>query len=94
MGSTGTVTVEARFDAGYFVSVALGQRAFRGMLYYPPQEPAQVRQRSTPALGAFHAHAVHSESVYNSMQRALQYTVSWGLKDCDESPQSGIKLQH
>lgn len=42
MGSTGTVTLEARFDAGYLVSVALGQRAFRGMLYYPPQEPAQV----------------------------------------------------
>ena len=42
VGGRGLVTVDARFDAGYLVSVALGQRLFRGMLYYPPTEPAQV----------------------------------------------------
>jgi hypothetical protein len=42
VGSRGVVTLDARFDAGYMVSVAVGQRLFRGMLYYPPPEPAQV----------------------------------------------------
>ncbi len=35
---SGTVTLAARFDAGYFVIVHLGRHEFRGMLYYHPQE--------------------------------------------------------
>lgn len=41
MGSKGTVRLDARFDAGYFVSVRVVGQEFRGVLYYPP--PAHVR---------------------------------------------------
>ncbi len=36
MGRSGTVRLDARFDAGYFVSVRVAGQDFRGMLYYPP----------------------------------------------------------
>ena len=41
VGSKGTVRLDARFDAGYFVSVRVVGQEFRGVLYYPP--PAHVR---------------------------------------------------
>ncbi len=41
VGSKGTVRLNARFDAGYFVSVRVVGQEFRGVLYYPP--PAHVR---------------------------------------------------
>ena len=41
MGAKGTVRLDARFDAGYFVSVRAANQDFRGVLYYPP--PAHVR---------------------------------------------------
>lgn len=41
VGAKGTVRLDARFDAGYFVSVRAAGQDFRGVLYYPP--PAHVR---------------------------------------------------
>ncbi|KAK9868039.1 hypothetical protein WJX84_009244 [Apatococcus fuscideae] len=38
VGQRGTVVVESRFDAGYFVAVRIGKQDFRGMLYFPPAE--------------------------------------------------------
>ncbi|KAK9803900.1 hypothetical protein WJX72_003210 [[Myrmecia] bisecta] len=40
VGTRGTVNIDARFDAGYFVTIKLGRDTFRGMLYYPPGEHA------------------------------------------------------
>eukprot|EP00884_Botryococcus_braunii_P015853 jgi/Botrbrau1/2951/Bobra.0026s0022.1 len=37
VGEVGEVKCDARFDAGYFVTIKLGEETFRGMLYYPPQ---------------------------------------------------------
>lgn len=42
VGAKGTVTLDARFDAGYFVTVHVGSQEFKGMLYYPPPEPVEV----------------------------------------------------
>ncbi|KAK9864090.1 hypothetical protein WJX84_008807 [Apatococcus fuscideae] len=38
VGQRGTVVIDSRFDAGYFVTVRIGKQDFRGMLYYPPPE--------------------------------------------------------
>ena len=50
VGSKGTVKLDARFDAGYFVSVRAAGQEFRGVLYYPP--PAHVRPRRGRATSA------------------------------------------
>lgn len=42
VGAKGTVTLDARFDCGYFVTVHMGRQEFKGMLYYPPSQPAEV----------------------------------------------------
>lgn len=38
VGCKGSVTLDARFDAGYFCTVKVGRLEFKGMLYYPPPE--------------------------------------------------------
>ncbi len=50
VGSRGHVTVDARFDAGFFVTVQLGRDMFRGMLYYPPPEHT-VGAGEAPVVG-------------------------------------------
>lgn len=52
-GSKGGVTVDARFDAGYFVTVKIAKQEFQGILYYPPPEHTQV----VASLAA--GHAIH-----------------------------------
>lgn len=47
MGAKGTVTLDVRFDCGYFVTVHVGRQEFQGMLYYPPQESAEVSLPAT-----------------------------------------------
>ncbi|CAL8465757.1 g5293 [Coccomyxa elongata] len=42
VGAKGTVTLDARFDCGYFVTVHIGRQEFKGMLYYPPILPAEA----------------------------------------------------
>ena len=46
VGSKGSVTVDSRFDAGYFVTVRVGKQEFQGMLYYPPAEQTQVKHNT------------------------------------------------
>lgn len=38
VGTRGNVVIDARFDAGYFVSVKIGRYDFKGALYFPPPE--------------------------------------------------------
>ncbi|KAL3135973.1 hypothetical protein ABBQ32_007015 [Trebouxia sp. C0010 RCD-2024] len=38
VGCKGSVSLDARFDAGYFCTVRVGRHEFKGMLYYPPPE--------------------------------------------------------
>lgn len=45
VGAKGTVTLDARFDCGYFVTVHIGCQEFKGMLYYPSTLPAEVSCR-------------------------------------------------
>lgn len=45
VGAKGTVTLDARFDCGYFVTVHIGCQEFKGMLYYPSTLPAEVSFR-------------------------------------------------
>jgi hypothetical protein len=45
------VTVDGRFDAGYFVTVRLGRSDFRGMLYYPPPEHTLYHRHDVPLKG-------------------------------------------
>ena len=42
VGATGTVTLDARFDCGYFVTVHIRHQQFNGMLYYPPTQRTEV----------------------------------------------------
>ena len=42
VGAKGQVTLDSRFDAGYFVTVRVGRQEFSGMLYYPPPEQTMV----------------------------------------------------
>ncbi|KAK9840545.1 hypothetical protein WJX81_000532 [Elliptochloris bilobata] len=41
VGSRGTITLDARFDVGYFVSVRVVGQEFCGVLYYPPPAHSQ-----------------------------------------------------
>jgi hypothetical protein len=50
VGAKGTVTLDARFDCGFFVTVHVGRQEFQGMLYYPPQESAEVSLPATKCI--------------------------------------------
>ncbi|BDA51602.1 probable AT-rich interactive domain-containing protein 2 at N-terminal half [Coccomyxa sp. Obi] len=46
VGAKGTVTLDARFDCGYFVTAHIGRQEFKGMLYYPPTQSAEALMMS------------------------------------------------
>ncbi len=64
VGTQGTVTLDGRFDCGYFVTVHVGREEFRGMLYYPPHEPAEVSMSAHESLYVFHVQIHHR--IYHS----------------------------
>jgi len=57
VGRSGTVRLDARFDAGYFVSVRVAGQDFRGMLYYPPACQARRPAGGHPRALSVSTHA-------------------------------------
>jgi hypothetical protein len=51
VGEVGEVKVDARFDAGYFVTITIGEETFRGTLYYPPPSHVLVLSLSFSGIG-------------------------------------------
>ena len=67
VGAKGVVTVDMRFDAGYFVTVRINRQEFKGLLYYPPPDHTQVLPPHTYQLGVKHAALLEFVVICTSM---------------------------
>ena len=67
VGAKGVVTVDMRFDAGYFVTVRINRQEFKGLLYYPPPDHTQVRSPQPYQLAVKHAALLELVVICTSM---------------------------